>query len=480
MKNTIAFLLFLLAFTAYSQDSSKIQSKNPQLILEFPLVDLPFGYYGANVKEDVVAKVGLRPSGYNPIKAFSSLSMEQSMALSMNTRNIMLFGYKKLINRKPSNRVFKRVWKTGLESFLILLSDQLIPFGEGWQHEEFHKATMTRYNTFTNNTLNDWITGRPNANTSSVKSVNAVLDINLEQMKAYDNPHFARMSAAGGEAEVLSAEEFQKNEFFMESGNLTTVLSLMRAANVQSYIKLCADKVGGTNLTLDLMKEEGAIQKLRDFTGLDYTAWAYDLFNPTEAYAKRGQNPYGNGYDRYIYGDKLSQEGYDWLAKQASLSKFNFLSPMNIFIKSIPLKKYADGSVLKGNFAFRYYPTSFGNQIGINFFLKHGKYNLFINPALNQNFSHNFPSLEAQLVNYPIQSKWLTTTKLMLWTQPKDQAFMTSKANFGGQIATKIHYKLNNTLMPYINVSFKTKGWVAGNVFLNQNFDAKIGLTCRL
>jgi len=368
--------------------------------------------------------------------------------------------------------------KLGAEVLLNTGVDLALPFGQGWQHEEFHRAVLTRFNISSHNTINDWFSDETNANTGDVYAVNRVLDENLVALKAASNPDFVRLAAAGIEGEIRGGELLQQQNFFYNTGSLNSLSILFRMLNPVSYLALCANKAKVHDEVIKIMANEGSNQSLRDFTGADFTAWAYDLYNPNVPYAARGLNPNGNGYDRYIYDNKLSDEQYGWIKKQSNLALLNLVSPLNFFINSIPLKHYANGETLAGNFAFRYYATSFGNQLGLNLMAKKGKYNFFLNPALNQNLHHSFPSLEAMLIDYPVTPKVLVTTRLMAWSQPKNQEFQTSEGQAGGLVSATVNYRAG-VFFPYTTLTYKTKGWVAGNVFLDNKFDVKLGVGVR-
>jgi hypothetical protein len=451
-----------------------------RLVLNVPLFDLPYGQYAAN-RQQGVADVNAKPEGYsNVFKAWGNPSMEQSTQFSLDTRYAIFYGTKRLFRRQDTDHGLRKAWKMGAEIALNGVLDVELPFGPAWQHEEYHRATMTRCNIASNNTLNDWLTGRKNANFGSISGVNDVLDANLVALKKLRNPDLVRLAAAGVEGEVYGGEQLQQNSFFYHTGYLNSLNILYRFLSPVYYMSLCADKVQVTDLTRESMNKEGLDPAQHDFTGADFTAWAYDLYHPTEPYAARGPRTDGSGIDRYIYGNKLTDTQYDWLQKQSRLAWLNILSPMNFFLPSLTLKRYANGEKLEGNFAFRYYPTSFGNQLGLNLLLKKGKYNLLLNPALNQNLDHSFPSLEAQLLDYPVSTKLLLTTRVIAWTQPKGQAFETSQAEWGGLLAATVHYQAGHLWFPYASVGYKTNGWVASNAFLNRQWDAKIGVSVRL
>ena len=449
-----------------------------RLAIDLPLLDLPFAYYASAVREGTVVGSG-QPHQLRPVRALANPSMEQSTQLSLTTRYALFAGTNYLFNRQPTDNRGRKLWKTGAELLLNTALDQALPFGQAWQHEEFHRAVMTRYGVSSNNTLNDWLTGEKNVNSGSVSGVNKVSDSNLAGLKAISNPDFVRLAEAGGEAEIYGGQLMQQTHFFYNTGQLDGLAMLARFISPLLYIRLCADKNQVSDLVATALVREGSNPSQRDFTGPDFTAWAYDLYNPGVAYAARGQNPNGNGYDRYIYGSKLSTEQYDWVRKQSNLAWLNLLSPLNFFVNGFTLKRYANGEKLEANFGFRYYPTSFGNQLGLNVWLKKGRYNVFLNPALNQNLAHSFPSLEVGLVDYDVRPKLLLTVQGSVWTQPKDQLFRTADTTPGGRLSAKASYKISRTVLPYCQLQYKSTGWVAGDVFLQPRFEGKLGISLR-
>ena len=72
------------------------------------------------------------------------------------------------------------------------------------------------------------------------------------------------------------------------------------------------------------------------------------------------------------------------------------------------------------------------------------------------------------------------TLRTMVWSQPKDQSFYTTKGQFGGLIYAQLRYPKGETWQPYVEVEGKTKGWVAGNPFLGANFTVRAGISAYL
>ena len=449
-----------------------------RLVIDLPLLDLPWAGYASAVSESSLVSSS-QPGGFQPFRAWSNPGMAQSTQLSLATRYALFAATKHLFNRRLTDKRGRKIWKIGAEILLNTGLDQALPFGQAWQHEEFHRAVMTRYGVFSNNTLNDWFTGRQNLNAGAVSGVNMVSDANLAGLKAISNPDFVRLAEAGGEAEIYGGQLMQQTHFFYPTGQLDGLAMLARFISPLLYIRLCADKTQVDDLVSAALAREGNNPALRDFTGADFTAWAYDLYNPDVPYAARGQNPNGNGYDRYIYGDKLSTDQYDWIRKQGNLAWLNLVSPLNFFIEGFTLKRYANGEKLEANFAFRYYPTSFGNQLGLNVWLKKGCYHVLLHPALNQNLTHTFPSLEVGLVEYAARPNLLLTLGASVWGQPKEQRFRTSEMTPGGRLSAKAAYKISPTIRPYCQLQYKSTGWVVGDVFLQARLEGKLGIDLR-
>ncbi len=481
--NCLVIIFCVLGFIAGAQDIPARASQDYSLSLDFTLVDLPYALYASNLQAGLPGDTSV-PRSFGPNAALASPSMSQAMDLSAAFQRTLFFGVRAAVNAVPFLRgdaFFTRMLNGAAQATLSSIGDFfliLVPFGRGWMHEEFHRAVLTRADVYGNNTFNDIFSGRDIG--AEVYSVDSILDADLERMKAWSNPDFVRMHAAGFEGEVLFGEKAQRSNFFDGTDYLSSVSYLLSFGLPTMYMLQCADKEAAASGTIEVMAWEGSNQSYRDFTGMDFTAWAYDLHNPLLPYSARGQNPHGAGYDRYIYGDKLTDAQYGWIRKEAYLSLLNLVSPMLVFINSMHIAKLPDGTSLYGNFSLRYYPTSFGSQIGLNLLCKAGPYKAFVNLALNRNAVAAFPSLEAALVDFPVLLGLSLSLRGILWAQPRAQAFDSVSSDAGGLLGLKIEYAQGNFPRPFLDMELKSAGWVAGNVFLGKDFSVKAGLSLRL
>jgi hypothetical protein len=168
-----------------------------------------------------------------------------------------------------------------------------------------------------------------------------------------------------------------------------------------------------------------------------------------------------------------------YLKHQGKLQWFNVVSPMMIGIKRIKLT--ANG--LYGNFAFRDYLTSFGNDISFNIFLMNPAYKFVFAYHNFRNYEHTFPALEIGVVDFmqALFSRQLyISPRIIAGMQPLDQAFKTGSAAFLGLAECRFELKTRSTIDPFIELSAKTKGWIPGNEFLNENFSLRAGIVSRI
>jgi hypothetical protein len=219
---------------------------------------------------------------------------------------------------------------------------------------------------------------------------------------------------------------------------------------------------------------EGTNIEIRDFTGLDFTAWVYDLFRPSESYSDRGISSSGVGIRRYRQTSDLSKEELDYLKKMGKMQWINVISPMMFYVNSIKVN-----NDFRFNFGLFHYLTSFGYDLGSNFFIDYKQNKIFFALHNYHNLHNNFYGVEAQLIDKELligNNTLLFTPSLHLWSQPKNQEFKTSDSELGGKAEIDVSAKLGRTWRPYIVMSAKTNGWVAGDVYLNSNFGVMIGV----
>jgi hypothetical protein len=437
-----------LSIYCYGQEQSKFNNDSLKFIIDLPVFDAPFNYQNG----------------------FYMPSMKQSIMASKTFYEVSFYGIDMVVNRiiKPERKFFNIMLKKFVQFGYIYVTIY-IPLSYAWVHEEYHRAVMKNRGVNSYDDIYDF------PFFSSLIAVSNVKDSDLSRMKNKYNPDFVRLSSAGYEGQNELILELQKDDFFYNMNSEKGLFYFINVFNNIGYLRLTtssdADKV-----TDDINKIEGANISKRDFTGLDFTAWTYDLFRPNEAYEKRGIHPSGVGIDRYIKNSDLTQEEKDYLKKQSQLSFLSLIDPTLFGFEAFEIKKY-NSEITKVNANIKHYLTSFGHSININLFFKKSELNLFVSILNQENYETYFPGLNVQVISYPVKLKEkqiFISSGLMLWLQPKEQNFKTSKSQLGGLFSIQVAYPLNRFLRITGEIEGKTKGWVASNVYLNENFSIRL------
>ncbi len=451
-KLTIYFITTLLSVTSYTQSLKD----STGLYLDIPLLDIPYQTYSTNT-------TGSFFSGYaNP-------SMKQSLAMSDNLYGVAHWEINKLIK---TNKKIRKILFTNVIAASFDLLTFYTPFGMGWLHEEYHRAVMTKRNINSFNDMNTFPFG------ASEVSVRKVTDENLIMLSDNYKQDFRRLMVAGNEAQFYQIQTLQKNNFFLNQ-NLPNI-SLYWMSSMTNIIYVNQSSSDAFNKKVDKLNiEDGVNISKRDFTGPDFTAWADALFFPEKPYTERGIHPSGIGINRYIKPSQLSNEARNYLKKQGALQWLNLLSPQLFGILKIKLKSTNNG-IYYGSFAVRHLLTPFGNDISLDLFYQTPRNNIFVTIHNYNNLNSSFFGLEVSILEKSLlNNKLQITPRIMVWLQPENQLFFTSKSSLGGLFGGRSSYSFG-LLNPYIEIECKTKGWVMGNVFLEENISINIGLYLRM
>ena len=349
-----------------------------------------------------------------------------------------------------------------------ILASSYLPLGDAWVHEEYHRAVLKNRGVDSYDNIYDLKLFGDSVSVSRVQD-----EALVELKKKY--PHdLIRSHAAGYESDNQLITALEKDAFFLGTSPVTAIV-LFNILNDYLYISTSASDEANT-ITDEMNRAEGTIQ-VRDFTGLDFTAWVYDLFRPYEDYMARGTHPSGIGIDRYIKNSDLTEEEKRFLKKQGDLSLLNFVNV--IFITGKPLKMIHSGQEFLVNIRPRHYLSSFGYTVNLDFFMKTSDLNLFLSLQNQFNHEHYFPGIDVEISRKAVQflgKKLLVTPRLAVWLQPKDQNFRTSESEPGVLVSVKTEFPFWKRYTTYLEIEGKTPGWVAGNVFLDENVSMRAGV----
>ncbi|MEM7368366.1 MAG: hypothetical protein AAF587_07160 [Bacteroidota bacterium] len=456
MKLTITSVFFL-SLSTLAQLPAQDYRDTIALYLDFPLVDIPYQSHAA------------RTTG-NALSGYANPSMQQSLHMSNSFYASAHYGIKKLINTKSE---FLQILFTNSIAAGFVVFSTYLPFGNGWLHEEYHRAVLTRRQI---NSFNDMNTFPFGAITVSVRKVK---DEDLIRLSDHHTADFIRSMAAGIEGEYHQTQTLQKHNFFYNQELPHIPLYWLSAMTNILYVNQSGRGVFFDELIEETTAKEGTDISQRDFTGPDFTAWVDALFHPQKAYEERGIHPSGIGINRYIKPSELSDDARTYLQKQGNLQWLNILSPHLFGFPKIklPIKGEKD---YYGSFAVRHVLTSFGNDISLDVFLQSPSSNLMLTIHNYNNLNHSFWGLEGAIID---KSFWggrlLFSGRTIIWAQPEEHSFMTSKGRLGGLLGLRAAYQCG-TLFPYTEIEAKSAGWVMGNESLERNISLNVGLSMRI
>ena len=363
--------------------------------------------------------------------------------------------------------------------------------GQAWVHEEGHRSVMTQNGVASRN----GVYSPPYAafTFDGAIAVDHVADADLVRFKSTSPADFVRMSSAGMEMEDELALRVEADQFFYAHtgarlGPIWTARAwntggLFGAAVSQAgYLATCASPTSDT-FTSDMQDTEGADLDVRDFTGLDCNAWAYDLFRPDEPYEARGVHPSGVGIDRYISSRKMTQDERAWLSTQAWLGLLDLADPnllgINGFVFDGPLQRE-----LKLNARLRYMSTPFGGSVDGIAFLQWRPINALVVVRNGFNGRGWFPGLRGEVQRFPLivdvgdrgALTFYGSLALEAFLQPKDLLFHSADVMPGGAATLELDMMLWGGLGIAAALDAKSAGFVPGRDSLLATLTGRLGI----
>ena len=450
MKTWTPLLIVLSLFflrSARCEEAAKPLTDGQRVHIELPILDLPDNYEGE-----------LRVP-----------SMQQSLATGAAFYETSHAAIQSMFEDRS------RWGKAATALFDLVTTSQIVlPFGDAWVHEEFHRAVLSNRGIDSYNDVYEM-----ELSPDSI-AVSHVRDEDLIRLKRDHPADMVRLGAAGIEGEHLLVQRLQKQRFFHGSTAWHVALYWLVRANSAAYLFSGADPEVDEH-TDRANEEDGSDVERRDFTGHDFNGWVYDLFRPTEPYAARGVHPSMVGIDRYRKTAHLTEEERDYLDRQGYLAFVNFADP-NLFGVDGWSTTF-NGRRVDMNVTASHVLTSFGYAIDANVFLRSGERGLFVVLHSYSNAERHFPGIEAQLVDVPATLFGHAVTlspRVALWSQPENQLFRDTEGAAGGAASLRVDWARTGRFGAFAELETKTSGWLAGNVHLDANTSVRLGATVRL
>lgn len=409
----------------------------------------------------------LLDEGFNTAHGYQAPSMAQSLAIARDVQGTVNwaidFGFEEL-KLHPALR-----W--GLEGPALMLGTVLflwVPLGGTWNHEEFHRATLSWRGIASTDDVNSFPFGR------STISVSHVLDEDLVRFKAEHPAEFARMSAAGMEGDIELSRSTSQSDFFDRRSAIPNLPSLLYTRlNVVAYLLTC-DSAAGDEMTAAANATE-TDPRVRDFTGADCVGWAYDVQRPDEPYQARGAHPSGVGIDRYRKTTDLTSDERTLLTTAKWLSLAN-LADLSLWGLELPVPTLPDW---RWTFGFSHQLTSFGQALTLDLLARgpdtrlRASYRHYLSQHLQ------LPGVEVEWVRKQVHLGPVAldlTPSASVWLQPAGQRWDAPRPSVGAQVKARVAWTFVPRLNLFAEVQAKTAGWVPGTVLLDPGVDFRLGL----
>ncbi len=420
--------------------------------------------YGAGAAAAPVLELPLADYPYNWTDEYRAPSMRQSLELSKDFYQLAHHELDQTFTNHPA-------WRFVTTSIFDVLAIWLPP-GSAWVHEEWHRAVMGRRGIDSYNDVYDFKIFAESISVSEVR------DEDLIRLKREHPADMIRLHSAGNEAQLELGLALDKDMFFRQTRAWNTIVRWDNYASPIAYMSLCASPEANTTTQEFLAKENTDISE-RDFTGLDCTAWVYDLFRPTEPYEARGMHPSGVGIDRYIQYRDLSTAEKDYLRLQYHLSYLNLLNPMLFEFRGFNATSPWNKQPITWNASVQHHLTSFGFTVDAHLFWRDAGNNLLLTAHNYFNKTHYFPGIDLEILDYPYTLGGRhspLTLQLGVWSQPRDHGFTTAQGQLGGHAGLRIALPMSRHVLPYLELHAKSAGWQAGDVYLEKAFESRLGL----
>jgi hypothetical protein len=403
-------------------------------------------------------------------------SMYQALEVGNDFYELGFWGIEELGNRiiKKENGASKgKKFANGALKYALGLafsnygSELPIPLGV-WAHEEYHRSVLGVAGVASKN--GNWLLSRWDG------TVYGPTDGQLDNLKASNLTALLYSYTAGVQAENTFTRKNVITDFYYKRSQYKNALYLYNAYYVWNYFNFSTSAISDSVKVL-APPHENADPSQRDFAGADLTAWAYDMFNPGKPFTSRDSFPNGSGVNRRVGFSDLSSDAQDFLKKQKTLSLINFINPAIFFVNRIKVNDY-----FSFNFFAQYAPTHFGNSAAlyVPFKIKQGNYLVAAHNYTNKN--KTWWGIEAGIYDYkPLANKKIQfSTLLSVWQQPKNQSYYDEESAVGGSLQVDASYKVSKNFSAFASVIGKTKGWVAGSPYLNDNLSLRAGINYSL
>ncbi len=347
----------------------------------------------------------------------------------------------------------------------------------GWMHEEWHRAVLGWHDIDSRNGI--W---HADAWSNGTISVDHVADYELSMFKQTSPGDMARLMSAGMESQHALASRFGDEAFLHATdlerlgpfllGDTWTAPAIFanRAGNLLYLMKCGPDSDALTDAENQLRLTEAS----RDFTGLDCTAWAYDVRRPDETYAARGAHPYGVGVDRYRSWEDLNDDDRALLRTQAALQWLNLADPHLLGVNG-----FAAGEA-RWFVRLGHQLAPFGYALEAHGGLVTGALSALATATVYVSADGRpSPGVALWWVDVQLYKPFVLDAGLSGWLQPEHQR-LDGVMTPGGRVEADLSWRMVERLDLRFGADVKAAGWVPGAVQLGPGWGFRVGMLAHL
>ncbi|MCF8370714.1 MAG: hypothetical protein K9H64_03765 [Bacteroidales bacterium] len=322
-------------------------------------------------------------------------------------------------------------------------------------HEEGHRSILTVNNIGS--------ISQPYFNKYGAAYVKGVTDQALVDLRDNDLPTYIRLHTGGLESDYMLTKRMEEVASFGqdEFKNYRVEYYMRKLAIMQYYV------LGLLKYEIDLDEEKDELE--RDIVGFDTYGAAKNLYRPTL------------GFYRYTRYKDLTGDEKKFVQRIGIRSFVNLLNPL-----MIGKGNFKRNGSTRFNVGMGYTMSPFGDFIDENIWVKYKDLKIGFYARQFQNKENWFPGFGLSLTDYPLSQKMSTTLSGHYWQQPVDFDFNTSHSFAGGAINWDISYffpvahKALSAFSVDLGLTYKTKGFLPEDLYLDEHFGARIGTTIRL
>lgn len=344
-----------------------------------------------------------------------------------------------------------------------------------WAHEEARRAVLRQRGIPSRNGLY-----HPETWSNGTISVDHVTDADLARLKADHPADTVRLMSAGIETQHLIVRQIGDTTFRADAhgGQLgpfylgdTWMAPTMLAETASTILYLARCQGEDSDLVTDAENQLRTEELDRDFTGLDCTAWVYDMRRPEEPYEDRGAHPYGTGVDRYRSHEDLTEAERAWLEQQFFLNLVNLANPHLYGIDGVSSPGGDRWIVSLG-----WLPAPWGCSIDVRGGVRTST--LTIRAELHGGVSRAGlePGIDLEVRDLQVR-RWLKVgAGAGGWLQPEDQRWTATRRTPGGRVWAEAELRPAGPVGIVLGSAAKSGGFVPGDVHLEAALSGTLAL----